>query len=243
MKIDIKDKKIIIDLPITTPTGKVRVKRPVEGFAPEPVACRSKEILENDYLEWQIGYDTDNLNEPSVIHKPPIQKEVGTRYGYELTRLIIEGSKLGLITEDEIAELKDLITADFDGVEETEKIELKQAPHSTQYIGEKFGFTRHQLITPDYIKKVTKYAVEIKISHKQRAVGNQSMIFLNLPVRFCTAQDGSSIIGRIAEKKEEILYVIDSTNRKLIFDTTLAFVVGSKAHRKDIELIFKTLKI
>ncbi len=147
MKINIKDNKIIIDLPITTPTGKVRVKRPVEGFASEPVACRSEEILENDYLEWQIGYDTENLNEPSVIPKTPIQKEVGTRYGYELTRLIIEGKKLGLITEEEIAELKDLVGADFDGVEETEKIELIKAPGNPPYIGEKFGFTRYQPIT------------------------------------------------------------------------------------------------
>lgn len=243
MKINIKDSKIIIDLPITTPTVKVRVKRPIEGFAPEPVACRSKDILENDYLEWQIGYDTENLNEPSIILKPPIQKEIGTRYGYELARLIVEGKKLGLITEDEIDELKDLIAADFNGVEEAERIELKHAPNSTPDIGEKFGFKRHQLITPDYIKRGEKYAVEIKISHKQRAVGNQSMIFLNLPVHFCTAQDGSPIVGRIAEKKEEIQYVIDSTNRKLIFDTTLAFVVGSKAHRNDINLIFRTLGI
>ncbi|MCD6501375.1 R.Pab1 family restriction endonuclease [bacterium] len=243
MKINIKDNKIIVDLPITTPTGEVRVKRPLEGFAPEPVACRSKDIDENDYLEWQIGYDTDNLNEPSIIKKPPIQKKKGTRYGYELTRLIIEGKKLGLITEEEIAELKDLISADFNGVQEAERIELKQISNSTPDIGEKFGFTRHQLITPDYIKKGTKYSVEIKISHKQRAVGNQSMIFLNLPVRFCTARDGSPIFGRIAEIKEEIQYRIDSTNRKLIFDTTLAFVVGSKAHRNDIGLIFRTLGI
>lgn len=243
MKINIKGKDIVIDLPITTPTGKVRVKRHIEGFAPEPVACRSKDILETDYLEWQIGYDTENLNEPSVILKPPIQKEIGTRYGYELARLIVEGKKLGLITEDEIDELKDLIDADFDGVEETEKIELKQTPDAKSGIGEKFGFKRHLLITPDYIKHGTKYSVEIKISHKQRAVGNQSMIFLNLPVPFCTALDGSSIVGRIAEKKEEIQYVIDSTNRKLIFDTTLAFVVGSKAHRNDIDLIFRTLGI
>ncbi len=243
MKINIQDKEIIINLPITTPTGKVRVKRPVEGFAPEPVACRSKHILENDYLEWQIGYDTDNLHEPSIIKNPPIQKKAGTRYGYELTRLIVEGKELGLITKDEIAELKDLISANFDGVQEAERIEFKQTPNSTPDIGEKFGFKRHQLITPDYIKRGEKYAVEIKIAHKQRAVGNQSMIFLNLPVRFCMALDGSSIVGRIAEQKEEIQYCIDSTNRKLIFDTTLAFIVASKQHREDIELIFNTLGI
>jgi len=242
MKINIKSKDIEINLPLNTPTGKVRVKRPVEGYESEPVACRSKDIFENDYLEWQIGYDTDNMHEPSIIKTPPIQKKKKTVYGYELTRLVIEGKKLGLITVDEIDELKDLIAADFNGIQENERIELKRTPDESR-IGEKFGFKRHQLRTPDYIKRGEKYSVEIKISHKQRAVGNQSMIFLNLPIRFCTALDGSSVFGRIAEKKEEIQYIIDSTNRKLIFDTTLAFIVASKQHREDIKLIFNTLGI
>ena len=41
--------RIEIRLPITTPTEKVRVKRPIYGRAPEPVACRTAPMAEGDY--------------------------------------------------------------------------------------------------------------------------------------------------------------------------------------------------
>jgi|GEM_PF-4739547 len=40
MDYKISGQKIIISLPLTTPTGKVRVKRPSADFASEPVASR-----------------------------------------------------------------------------------------------------------------------------------------------------------------------------------------------------------
>ena len=53
--------RIVISLPITTPTGKVRVKRPIAGNAADPVFCRRVQIEAEDYLEWQIGYACDAL--------------------------------------------------------------------------------------------------------------------------------------------------------------------------------------
>ena len=225
------------------PTSKVRVKRLEDGLISTPVACRSFEIEENDYLEWQIGYDTADLHQPSIMKDVILQKEVGTRYGYELTTLLAEGYKTGLITKEEICELKNLMDMDFCRIEETEQIELEDAPDKRYNIENEFGFKRYVLKTPDYIKKHEKFNVEIKIAHKQRAVGNQAMIFLNLPIRHCRPINGSPLIGRIAEKKEKIQYIIDETNRTIIYDTLLAFIIGSKSHRDDIKLIFSVLEL
>jgi len=243
MEFEVSGETIRIKLPITMPTSKVRVKRLEDGLLSSPVACRSYNIEENDYLEWQIGYDTLDLHQPSILKDVILQKDNGTRYGYELTALLVGGLKIGLITEDEISTLKALIEENFDRIEETEEIELAESPDNRYDIEEKFGFKRYVLRTPDYLKKREKYNVEIKIAHKQRAVGNQAMIFLNLPIRFCQALDGSSLIGRIAEKKERIQYIIDKTNRTLIYDTLLAFIIGSKKHRDDIKLIFTVMEL
>ena len=134
--------QIIVSLPITTPTGKVRVKRPVAGYAAEPVACRSLPMMADDYLEWQIA-----------------------------------GS----------------------------------------------------------------YAVEIKIAHKQRAVGNQAMIFVNLPLKYCQSKGSQPLIGRCADKSEKADYAINAGNVEMVFDTFVAFALASVSHRNDLKMIFEKL--
>ena len=49
------EQEIKIIIPITTPTGKVRMKRRRNLFG-EPVATRSVPIATEDYIEWQISY-------------------------------------------------------------------------------------------------------------------------------------------------------------------------------------------
>ena len=242
MNFSVNKEQIRISLPITTPTGKVRIKRPIRGFASEPVACRSFSIQKNDYLEWQISYDTPNLNEPSVLKKIVVQKPQGIRYGFELIRLIYECRKIKLIEERTWLRLKKLVDSPLDaGIEETEKISRESKMQTKETISARFGFIRHVLSVPNYLKKAKKYEVEIKIAHKQRAVGNQAMIYVNLPLQFCEAQNNVSLIGRKAEKMEKVDYVIDQSNAQLIEDTVVAFAVSSCSHRDDLKLLFSKL--
>lgn len=67
MEYIINGNQIQVILPITTPTGKVRVKRPIAGHAANPVACCTVPLAQGDYLEWQISYDTEEANAPSVV--------------------------------------------------------------------------------------------------------------------------------------------------------------------------------
>ena len=61
MEYSIQGAQIIVSLPITTPIGKIRVKRPVLGHEANPVACRSVPMEQNNYLEWQISYDNRGM--------------------------------------------------------------------------------------------------------------------------------------------------------------------------------------
>jgi len=232
---------IVVELPITSPTSKFRLKRPVDGFISEPVACRSAEIKENDYIEWQISYDTDNLHEESIVKKVVMHKEEGVRYGCELVKLMVEGYKLSLLTGEQISSLNDIIRSGEDGLEESEMIVIKQIEKDNNRLYESYGFTKNTILIPNYIKYGNNYSVEIKIAHKQRAVGYQSMIYLNLPISACRDKKGGSLVGRMAEIKEVVEYVVDESNNSLISDTLLAFAIASRKHRNDIRLIFKSL--
>ena len=241
MKYVTQDDHIIISLPITTPTGKVRVKRPVQGYAPEPVACRSVAMLQDDYLEWQISYNTDSLQEPSVLRDVVLNKPQGVRYGCELVRLIVEGRTIGILPEAQFLELRGLVSTLTDpGIEELERIQREEDP-SAQTTLSRYGFRRHYLRVPNYLLTAPAYSVEIKIAHKQRAVGNQAMIYLNLPLRRCESQTDRPFVGRCAEKSEEADYIIDRENVGLVYDTFVAFALASLDYRNDLRMIFEKI--
>jgi hypothetical protein len=111
VKYNAKNDQIVVNLPITTPTGKVRVKRLVAGHAADPVACRSVPLAVDDYLEWQISYDTDSLDDPSILSNVVLNKPQGLRYGYELVRLLVESKSIGILPEARFTELRQLIFA------------------------------------------------------------------------------------------------------------------------------------
>ncbi len=58
---DETNKRILVDIPLTTPTGKIRIKsRSMFYEYGNPHAARSKPITQNNYVEWQISYDLED---------------------------------------------------------------------------------------------------------------------------------------------------------------------------------------
>lgn len=49
------DNKIVIELPLTTPTGKARVKRRSKNFG-IPISTKKENLTDKEYIEWQISY-------------------------------------------------------------------------------------------------------------------------------------------------------------------------------------------
>ena len=242
VKASVQASSLIVTLPLTGTTSKIRVKRPIDGFESEPVACRKKAIQPQDYLEWQIGYDTDSASEPTALKQVAITKpDKGQRYGYELVWLFKNACELGLIAEDRRQRLLDLLSQPLSrGIEEAEAI-AKIADTSAKTTATAEGFERHYFQVPSYFKSAGDYAIQIKIAAKQRAVGNQAMIYVHLPLTKCLALDGGSVTGRTAKQNECVQYLIDSSNSSLVDDCILAFAHASATHRLDLQRLLALL--
>src|SRR4051795_579281 len=86
--------------PLTTHTGKIRVKKRKDIFYQGlPIATRQAPLDSDCYLEWQISYDLQKNNSnfekhyASVKNKGEIRnekKEPTGRYVYELSDYLIE---------------------------------------------------------------------------------------------------------------------------------------------------------
>lgn len=236
------EKQIAIFLPMTTPTGKARVKRPIEEQQAEPLATRQQTLEPDDYIEWQIAYETSDETEPSALEEVQFTKGQETRYGAELTRLLVESRHLGLLLQQDFEELKELIGAPLtNGIEESDRILLRHSPEAL--LATRHGFARFVLEVPFYEKRTPEYAIQISISKKQRAVGNQAMVYVCLPIAHCTSRSAeNSFIGRIADVKEEATYCITSANVSLIIDAIVAFAIASQNHREDFKRIFEKVE-
>lgn len=120
---------INVRLPLTDVTGKVRVKHRVAGGLGEPVSPVHTPLGGDDYLEWQIGYDTLDPNHPSVAATVRFQREGVQKYGCELAKILLEARRLGIITNKQLLNERNFLQqARATNLEEAEKISLAAAP-------------------------------------------------------------------------------------------------------------------
>src|SRR5438045_9275463 len=89
-------------LPLTDVTGKVRVKEKSSDSFGIPIAPSKVLLGEKDYLEWQIGYDIPDTNSPTVVPEIKFQRNGVTKYGHELSKIIFEALRLGIISSNDL---------------------------------------------------------------------------------------------------------------------------------------------
>ena len=64
----VKDNKIRIEIPLTTQSGKIRVKKRNSFYEYGiPTATRQIPFSQKHYIEWQIGYDVDKSNKKTCF--------------------------------------------------------------------------------------------------------------------------------------------------------------------------------
>jgi len=197
-----------------------------------PIATRREPFKENDYVEWQISYATDN---------PPIDSKVedvrlNGQIGFELTKLLCDGIKLGLLLNSDIQEMKSFIDniQRSDTLEENERILREDSK-----LEAKGGFKKFIEKSPLFIKNNEEkgYFVEIILKHKQRAVGLQAMVYLCIYINQLKDGDGELLMGRTARPREFGILEITSENKEIIIDVVKAFAIASWQHRNDINSI------
>ena len=146
----------------------------------------------------------------------------------ELNHIVETARARGWLDDSQWRSALDSIRADFDGIAETETVARVETEVS------RLGFLRAEYRFPCYIKRGDDYEIEITFFRRQRAAGLQAMIYVNLPLRRCRAENGEPLIGRCATKKEIALFRVCRENARLAIDLIEAFACASRTHRADL---------
>ncbi len=221
---------VLVRLPLTDVTGKVRAKeRTPDGFG-IPIAPSKTALGKKHYLEWQIGYDSPLTNSPSSVPQIHFTRKGETKYGHELSKILLDALRLGILSTNdlqrEIAMLPKLAEKSF---EERETIEMEAAQKPDEA-----GFARSVQRVPQFIKITDHGSVQIQLKAKQRAVGYQAMIYVCVPMDQVLNAAGEPRKPTAAKSKETVFYRWDRENISFLLDITRAFAMASKQHNEDI---------
>jgi hypothetical protein len=228
---------VLVRLPLTDVTGKVRVKEKTpDGFG-IPIAPSKTLLGKKHYLEWQIGYDSPTTNSPSSVPQIHFTRKGETKYGHELSKILLDALRLGILSTNdlqrELALLPKLAEKSF---EERESVEMEAAGKPDEA-----GFARSVQRVPQFIKITDHGSVQIQLKPKQRAVGYQAMIYVCLPMDQVLNTAGEIRKPATANSKETVFYRFDRENADFLLDITRAFAMASKQHNEDIGNILRKI--
>jgi len=206
----LKQQWIECELPITKPTSKARVKR--RGI--DPIATRKTEITSEDYVEWQISYQSKD--------KSPIELGIMVKLAYDN----------GMISKEELCRvIKNYGDSKIRPFNEEFRIarEFQRETYMDfQVIFEKTPILRYNLGDGCYI--------EVALRHKQKAVGYQSMVYIYIPAKNLHAN--RPLIGRKAYVNEVVLW---RPGKDHILGLLKAFLIASNDHRNDVKGLIRRI--
>ena len=236
---------IKIDLPLTTPSGKVRVKKRETISSPGiPVSIaesnnNAENIAENFYLEWQISYDTKDEEKSET--KFSFERNGKEKYLYELSDYLVEAIKTKIINHEEFIELKkyvdsitseDFIDKNFP-INRIEERDIIIRDSNFSLLNE-----RHPLLV--YFSEKEDFCIEIKIDRKQRAVGFQPQVYLSIPLT--SFENYKDLLERKARRNEMISLKITKEKNNFIIPSIKIFSIASSQHNKDILNILNSIE-
>tara|TARA_Y100000310_G_C20658996_1_gene803598 strand:- start:209 stop:1009 length:801 start_codon:yes stop_codon:yes gene_type:complete len=261
-KIDKEKKEILVAIPLTTTSGKTRVKERdnIYGYG-IPFASRTKLFNQKNYIEWQIGYDAEKPNNLDNYKKTNFKsyenttlKNVNfvayntkTKALYELSEYLYYLVDFKVVKLNELKELK----SDIQRLSEDKLIDKHhhcaiKRTHPNKEIINKIDFEILKVEYPQLIHKFKKYEIitEITVREKQRAIGVQPMLYFCFPITELESEN--QLIGRCAEIKEFANFKINEDNSFIILEMVKIFGMLSPSHKYDtveiLDLIIKSFE-
>lgn len=239
--------RLFVNLPLTKPTGKIRLKRR-SFFAEygEPIAPRQTPLSQSSYVEWQIGYDllaTEENKEKTSLKDWTFRNYKGeSKFAYELSEIVLYARQHGLIDDREISKcISDIKSVqDASTFEETSAIS-RTNPRETIING--LPFFEMKVSYPLFVHRFGQYDIfaEIMIREKQRAVGTQAMLYVCLPITTLTFPQAP--LGRTLEAKECAEWHIKREEAALSLELFRVFGMLSPKHKHDVLSILEMLFI
>lgn len=236
---------VFVNLPLTKPTGKIRIKR--RSFFAEygaPVAPRQVPLTQSSYVEWQIGYDllasSENQDKTSLGDSTFKNYKGETKFAYELSEIVLYAWRHGLVNDADIVKcISDIRSvSDANTFEETASIS-RTNPKEVNING--LPFYEMNVSYPLFVHRFGQYEIfaEIMIREKQKAVGTQAMLYVCLPITALTFL--KQPIGRTLEAKECAEWHIGREEAALSLELFRVFGMLSPKHRHDVISILEML--
>ena len=238
---------VSVSLPLTHPTGKVRVKSRSSSYGyGVPVATRKKDakLTQDSYVEWQIGYDllanAENAGRTSLSDNPFINYKGERKYAYELAEIIHYALSLGLVQRKDILDCKQMVEAISDESTFEETVSIKPSQPVSKHING-MQFYQMEMQYPLFVHRFegSEISVEIVVQEKQRAVGTQAMLYLCLPLSSLSFV--KSPFGRNLDAKERGIWKIGPEEAALLLKLLAVFGTLSPKHRFDVMKILEIL--
>lgn len=244
-KVIFAEDELKVTLPMTQPTGKIRIKE--RSFFSEygiPVAARQVRLGMKHYVEWQIGYDllanSENKARTSLALFPFKNYKQDEKFAYELSELLYYSWKKGFLSEKCIREVMDEIRAvDEEATLERTMNISRTNPQEVEING--ISFYKMLVSYPMLVHKFGKYDIyaEVVIKEKQRAVGTQAMLYVCLPLS--SLRFRRPVFGRVLEARETADWIIGEEEAGLVLELFRIFGMLSPKHRFDVLAIMTRL--
>ncbi|MCQ2660227.1 R.Pab1 family restriction endonuclease [Helicobacter pylori] len=243
IKVD-NDKKVIeVSIPLTSISGKVRVKIR-HAFSDYSISTATRKIPFSlkHYVEWQIGYDVP-IKDKEKFKLTTLKDEKYHFLGannkvktlYELSEIIYYAKQLNLIS--------------LENLENT----LKYLEKQKQFIEDNFireRFRSHQFGGMDFELSRISYPLlihsfndnqlsEIVIREQQYGSKTQAMLYFCFSI--LELKTATPLLNRTAALKEHALLTIHKTNALMFLEMLKIFGLLSQAHHNDVLKILEKI--
>ncbi|MGN8509986.1 R.Pab1 family restriction endonuclease [Helicobacter pylori] len=243
IKIDNNKKAIEVSIPLTSISGKARVKIR-HAFSDYGISTATRKIPFSlkHYVEWQIGYDAP-IKDKEKFELTTLKDEKYHFLGannqvktlYELSEIIDYAKRLGLIG--------------LGNLENT----LKYLEKQKQFIEDNFireRFRSHQFGGMDFELSRISYPLlihffndnqlsEIVIREQQYGSKTQAMLYFCFSI--LELKTATPLLNRTATLKEHALLTIHKTNASMFLEMLKIFGLLSQAHHNDVLKILEKI--
>ncbi|GAA8187424.1 R.Pab1 family restriction endonuclease [Helicobacter pylori] len=240
------DKKVIeVSIPLTSISGKARVKIR-HAFSDYGISTATRKIPFSlkHYVEWQIGYDVP-IKDKEKFELTTLKDEKYHFLGannkrktlYELSEIIDYAKRLGLISLENLENTLKYLEKQKQFIEDSFMI-TRERFRSYQFGGMDFELSR--ISYPLLIHSFNDNQLsEIVIREQQYGSKTQAMLYFCFSI--LELKTATPLLNRTATLKEHALLTIHKTNALVFLEMLKIFGLLSQAHHNDVLKILEKI--
>ncbi|MGL2547493.1 R.Pab1 family restriction endonuclease [Helicobacter pylori] len=245
IKIDNNKKVIEVSIPLTSISGKARVKIR-HAFSDYGISTATRKIPFSlkHYIEWQIGYDVP-IKDKEKFELTTLKDEKYHFLGannkvktlYELSEIIDYAKRLSLISLENLENTLKYLEKQKQFIEDSFMITIERF-RSHQFGGMDFELSR--ISYPLLIHSFNDNQLsEIVIREQQYGSKTQAMLYFCFSI--LELKTATPLLNRTAALKEHALLTIHKTNALVFLEMLKIFGLLSQAHHNDVLKILEKI--